>query len=62
MEHGKEKSCLAVDELRKLLGISKASAYALCRRDGFPAVRVSPRRIIIPIDALEEWLKANAGV
>ena len=38
-----------------LLGISKANAYALTRREGFPCVRVG-RRLLIPKAALDEWL------
>ena len=57
-----EKLTLSVDELAQELGISKPLAYDLIKRDGFPAVRISERRIIIPIDALRSWLNANAGL
>ena len=56
-----EKLTLSVEELANELGISKPIAYELTRRDGFPSVRVSERRIIIPVDALRSWLNANAG-
>lgn len=56
-----EKLTLSVDELAQELGISKPLAYELTRRDGFPSVRISERRIIIPVDALRSWLNANAG-
>ena len=55
-----EKLTLSVDELAQELGISKPLAYELTRRDGFPSVRISERRIIIPVDALRSWLNANA--
>lgn len=58
---GNEKLTLSVDELAQELGISKPLAYDLIKRDGFPSVRVSERRIIIPIDALRRWLEENAG-
>ncbi|MBE6628979.1 MAG: helix-turn-helix domain-containing protein [Ruminococcaceae bacterium] len=57
-----EKLTLSVDELAQELGISKPLAYELARREGFPAIRISERRIIIPVDALRSWLNANAGV
>lgn len=56
-----EKMTLSVDELAQELGISKPLAYDLIKRDGFPSVRVSERRIVIPVDALRSWLNANAG-
>lgn len=56
-----EKLTLSVDELAQELGISKPIAYELTKRDGFPSVRISERRIIIPVDALRSWLNANAG-
>ena len=56
-----EKLTLSVDELAKELGISKPIAYELIKREGFPSIRISERRIIIPVDALRSWLNANAG-
>ena len=43
-----------------MLGISEPRAYDLTKREGFPAIRVSERRIIIPVDALNRWL-SEAG-
>lgn len=57
-----EKLTYSVEELSKSLGISKPVAYELIKREGFPAIRVSERRIIIPVDALRSWLNANAGM
>ena len=56
-----DKLTLSVDELAQELGISKPLAYELIKRDGFPSIRISERRIIIPVDALRSWLNANAG-
>jgi excisionase family DNA binding protein len=56
------KLTYSVEELAKSLGISKPVAYELIKREGFPAIRVSERRIIIPVDALRSWLNANAGM
>lgn len=56
-----EKLTLSVDELAQELGISKPLAYELAKREGFPSIRISERRILIPLDALRAWLNANAG-
>lgn len=53
---------LSIDEMAAALGISRPVAYELARRDGFPAVRVGERRLIVPVDALRRWLDAQAGV
>ena len=54
------KLVLNVEEMAATLGISKPVAYELTRKNGFPAVRVSERRIIIPVDALRRWLESEA--
>ena len=51
-----KKITITVLELAKLLGVSKPTAYDLTKRDGFPAIRVSDRRIIIPVESLNRWL------
>lgn len=57
-----QKRYLSVEEMANELGIAMMNAYALCKRPGFPAVRVSERRIVIPVDALERWMEENAGI
>ncbi len=56
-----EKMVYSVPEVAKSLGISLSCAYALCRQSDFPAIRVSPRRIVIPVDGLKAWMERNAG-
>lgn len=51
-----DKLAINVPELAKMLGVSRPVAYELTKREGFPAIRVSERRIIIPVDKLNEWL------
>ena len=48
---------LSVMDLANLLGISRASAYELAAKDGFPKLKAVPGRIIIPRDDLLVWLK-----
>lgn len=55
-----DKLTVTVPEMAKLLGISRPLAYELAKRDGFPAVRLSERRIVIPVDRLYEWLNRQA--
>ena len=56
-----EKLTISVDEMAAMLGISKPIAYELTKREGFPAIRVSERRIIVPVEALKRWLNEQAG-
>ena len=55
------KLTFTVLEMAKALGISRPVAYELCNREDFPAVRVSSKRIVIPVDALNQWLMQKAG-
>ena len=50
--------------LGKALGISRATAYKLIKQPGFPALRVSSKKIVIPKDKLVQYLyeKADAGL
>lgn len=45
---------LRVEEVAKIMRISKAVAYDLTRRKDFPSIKVG-RRIIIPRDAFFHW-------
>ena len=56
-----EKVVYNVNELADILGVSVANAYNLCRQPDFPAIRVSPRRIVIPVDGLKAWLANKSG-
>lgn len=48
----------SVGEAATLLGISRAHAYELVARDGFPHVRLG-RRIVVPKHALDALLMQN---
>ena len=52
-----EKMAISVEEMGAMLGISRSVAYKLSREKGFPAVRVSANRVIIPVKPLEKWLE-----
>ena len=55
MEKQTSKVALNLSELQVALGIGRSKAFELTRQPGFPAVRIG-RRILIPVDALNEWL------
>lgn len=52
-----EKIVYSVEEMQKVLGIGRNQAYELCNREGFPAVRVNQKRILIPVEGLKRWLE-----
>lgn len=56
----REKLALSMSETAQALGICLPAAYELARTPGFPAVRVSERRLIVPVDALRRWLNERA--
>ena len=54
------KTTYNVKEVATLLNICLPAAYDLCNREDFPAIRVTPRRIIIPAEGLQRWLAEQA--
>lgn len=55
-----DKLTISATELPRVLGVGRNTAYELVKRSDFPAVRIG-RRIVIPIDALKEWLNNHTG-
>ena len=56
-----EKLTYTAKEVANVLGVGLTTVRALCRQPDFPAIRVSPRRIVIPVDGLKSWIERNAG-
>jgi len=56
---GSEVSFLQVSDIQKMMGISRASAYALVKRKGFPHIQVG-NRIVIPFDLFSDWIIKTA--
>ena len=54
-----ERLCISVEEMGKRMSISRATAFALVKQKGFPAISLG-RRILIPVASLEKWLDAQA--
>jgi len=56
----KERLTMTVEETAEALGISRATAYSLAREGRLPVIRISDRRLIVPVKAIEKML-AEAG-
>jgi len=56
-----EKLALSISELAAHLGIGMNNAYALVHREGFPAIWLTPKKCIVPVDGLREWLRQEGG-
>jgi excisionase family DNA binding protein len=59
-----EKLCLSVVETALLLSISKSTVYALCEQNSIPHIRITEKRIVIPVNALSAWIaeRSKQGV
>lgn len=55
-----DQKYLTVDKMADILGINLVAAYSLVKQPGFPAIRISPRRIIIVADGLDNWMREHA--
>lgn len=53
------KLTMTVAEMAAHLNLSKPSAYAVAKQEGFPALNIG-KRIIIPVAEFKEWLSEQA--
>lgn len=51
---------ISVDELSSVMKISRSKAYELVRKQNFPKLTYG-KRILIPTEALLNWLNENIG-
>ncbi|MPY93598.1 MAG: helix-turn-helix domain-containing protein [Acidimicrobiia bacterium] len=51
---------VSIDEAAAMLGISRAHAYELVRREELPRLRLG-RRVVIPRKALDAFIEAAAA-
>lgn len=58
---GELKRVLTLKELCDYLRIGSTRMYQLIKEPGFPAVRISPKKIVVPVDALEKWMAERMG-
>ena len=56
-----ERLTLTVAQASAELNLSKATTYMLINTGRLPAIRISPRRIIVPVTALMEMLEAGVS-
>ena len=47
---------LKIEDVALTLGVSRGTALNLTREPGFPAIRVGPKRIVIPRDKFMSWI------
>ena len=50
-----DKLTLSVEEMGKVLGVSRQVAFALVHRADFPSLRIG-KRILVPKKQLEAWM------
>ena len=55
-----EKKFYTMKELAEIIPIGTNNLYNLVHSKGFPSVTIN-RRILIPIDEFEQWIKTSAG-
>jgi len=53
-------SFYTVEDIQRLLGIGRNSAYKLVRRKDFPVIYVG-NRIIIPTDLFQNWVNQQTA-
>lgn len=51
----------SIREVSQRLSIAEQTVRKLVRENEIPNIRISPRRIIIPAKAFEEWLNDRAN-
>jgi len=52
---------LSVADVAGVMGVSKPIAYDMVHRSGFPSIRVSDKRIVIPRDSFRDWMNKQAS-
>jgi predicted DNA-binding transcriptional regulator AlpA len=58
----RDKLTISVNEMAAVLGIGRNAAYDLThRRDFYPAIRISPRRVVVSRSGLQKWLAEQTG-
>ncbi len=61
VEVSKERILLSVKEASEALGISRATIYALMRRDDFPVIRIGSRTMI-NAKKLQAWIDNQSEI
>ncbi|MFC1907211.1 helix-turn-helix transcriptional regulator [Chloroflexota bacterium] len=45
----------------EMLSLSKSTVYLLIEQDAIPHVHITEKRVILPVEALRNWLKEQQG-
>ena len=56
-----EKLAVSVAEAAKLISVSKSTVYAMIEQGRLPVIRITAKRLIVPLKALETWLEIERG-
>lgn len=56
------KFSFTIKEAAEVVGVSVSTMRKIIQREDFPVVRVSPRRLVVPADALRDWLNAGRRI
>ena len=59
-ENATQPAFYSVDDIQRLLGIGRNSAYRLAQEKDFPSLYIG-NRIIIPADLFDEWIGRQAA-
>ena len=58
-----ERETLTVEEVAKLLGVGRQTAYRMVRQGRLPVLRLGQRPVLkVPVKAFEAWMMTQAGV
>jgi len=60
LEDIESRVTLTVDEVAQLLGMGRTAAYEAARRGEIPSRRLG-RRVVVPVPALLDWLRASSA-
>ncbi len=51
---------LTIEDIGRILRVSKTTALLLAKRPSFPAIRVKDKKIIVPLEKFKEWINEEA--
>lgn len=54
------KKFYTMKDLGEIMPIGTSNLYNLVHSEGFPSIKIN-RRILIPIEDFEDWIKKSAG-
>lgn len=55
-----DKKFYNMKDLAEIIPVGTNNLYNLVNSEGFPAIKIN-RRIVIPVEAFEEWIHASTG-